>query len=71
MKGLGPLDNLERYVSSYWWIQILNPLYLKTDSDVVADNDLRFQEVDSILEMLHPSKDAFILDVCCRESIVV
>ena len=66
-RGLGPIDNLERYVSSDWWRQIFNPLYLKTDGDVVADNEITSQEVDSIIDRLHPGKDALILDLCCGQ----
>ena len=36
-KSLGPVPNLEEHVHPEWWRQIFNSLYLKTDADVVDD----------------------------------
>ncbi|MEW6103608.1 MAG: methyltransferase domain-containing protein [bacterium] len=66
-KVFGPVANLEEYVSSDWWKKIFNPLYLKTDGDVVDDQRLTKDEVSLIIEALKPKKDEEILDLCCGQ----
>lgn len=64
---LGPLDNLETHVPSDWWRRIFNPLYLKTDSDIVDDANITAHEVDLILDIINPSTETRILDLCCGQ----
>lgn len=66
---LGPVENLELYVPSDWWRKIFDSFYIKTDSDVVGDDNITKAEISKILEKFGPevevSKDVTILDLCC------
>jgi D-alanine-D-alanine ligase len=62
---LGPIENLEDKVSPNWWAQIFDSLYLKTDGDLVDDPLITKIEVDILLDILKPSIDDKILDLCC------
>jgi D-alanine-D-alanine ligase len=64
-KILGPVENLEDYVRSDWWRSIFNSLYLKTDADVVNDENITRFEVDLFTEVLGLNNDNKILDLCC------
>ncbi|MEW6007434.1 MAG: methyltransferase domain-containing protein, partial [bacterium] len=66
-KVFGPVANLEEYVSSDWWKKIFNPLYLKTDGDVIDDQRITKDEVSLILSALNPKNDEKILDLCCGQ----
>ena len=37
---LGPVDNLDSYVKADWWRHLFNANYLRTDGDVVKDDDI-------------------------------
>lgn len=63
----GPLSDLEGHVSSTWWGEIFDELYLKTDGDVVENAELTRREVDLFLELMPIATDARILDVCCGQ----
>lgn len=64
---LGPLPDLESHVPSDWWRRIFNGLYLKTDSDVVMDEDLTRAEVDSFIQYANLQPEERILDLCCGQ----
>jgi len=66
-KSIGPVSDPEQYVSQYWWKRIFNSLYLKTDSDVVNDQDITKKEIDLFLRILGLSSDDKILDLCCGQ----
>ncbi len=66
-RTLGPVPNLEQHVRSDWWRGIFNALYLKTDGDVVDDPRITSKEIDTFLEILRPSPEAKILDLCCGQ----
>ncbi|MBE0477571.1 methyltransferase domain-containing protein [Candidatus Aerophobetes bacterium] len=66
-KILGPVLDLEEYVSPDWWRGIFNSLYLKTDADVVADEDITCREVDLFSEILKLSPEEKILDLACGQ----
>lgn len=66
-KTLGPVPNLEEYVSPDWWRRIFNSMYLKTDADVVDDLRITRTEVDLIVRTLDLSPDERILDLCCGQ----
>ncbi|MFH1395459.1 MAG: methyltransferase domain-containing protein [Candidatus Omnitrophota bacterium] len=67
MKVIGPVDNLEDYVKRDWWKEIFNSYYLRTDGDVVNDDDITRQEIDSYLKILNLQKTDVILDMCCGQ----
>lgn len=64
---LGPVSLLEEHVQSDWWRRIFNSLYLKTDADVVNDINITQKEVDLIIEILKPTVETKILDLCCGQ----
>lgn len=64
---LGPVENLESYVKADWWRHLFNANYLRTDGDVVEDNDITEMEVDTFLAALNISKNSRILDLCCGQ----
>lgn len=66
-RSLGPVDNLEAFVPADWWRWIFNPLYLKTDADVVSDAEITAGEVDTLLEVIRSDFDTSILDLCCGQ----
>ncbi|MBN2541483.1 methyltransferase domain-containing protein [bacterium] len=64
---LGPVEDLESYVKADWWRHIFNANYLRTDGDVVEDEEITRMEVDVIISALGLSKDMQILDLCCGQ----
>ena len=64
---LGPVDDLEQYVRSDWWRYIFNRLYLKTDADVVDDQNITRTEVDMLIKALSIEKDDKVLDLACGQ----
>jgi len=66
-KVIGPVLSLEDHVHPDWWQRIFNSLYLKTDADVVEDNNITRQEVAAFLKYLNISKEDNILDLCCGQ----
>lgn len=65
--SLGPVEDLERYVKADWWRHIFNANYLRTDGDVVEDRSITRDEVDLFCEILSPTKESAILDLCCGQ----
>jgi D-alanine-D-alanine ligase len=63
----GPIPNLEERVLPDWWRRIFNSLYLKTDGDVVDDQQITREEVNLFLKILNPSSEDKILDLCCGQ----
>lgn len=64
---LGPVPNLEEHVRPDWWRRIFNSLYLKTDGDVVDDQNITRQEVGFFVETLNLSLEDRVLDLCCGQ----
>lgn len=46
---LGPLTKLEDHVPPAWWDRQFDTLYLKTDGDVVEDDDITRREIRPFL----------------------
>jgi D-alanine-D-alanine ligase len=65
--SLGPVPNLEEYVSRDWWRTIFNSMYLKTDGDVVDDPRITSSEIDTVGEILDLNLQDRILDLCCGQ----
>ena len=65
--SIGPVENLESYVKADWWRDIFNANYLRTDGDVVEDQEITESEVDAYLEMVNVPRGAAILDLCCGQ----
>lgn len=66
-RALGPLSDLESHVPTDWWRRIFTSLYIKTDADVIADVNITTNEVDTLLQILHPTPETNILDLCCGQ----
>jgi D-alanine-D-alanine ligase len=64
---LGPVDNLESYVKADWWRHLFNANYLRTDGDVVEDQEITEQEVNLFLDALDLPRKSKILDLCCGQ----
>ena len=64
---LGPVPNLEEHVRPDWWRGLFNSIYLKTDGDVVDDRAITGAEIDLFMDILKPSPDTKILDLCCGQ----
>ena len=64
LKSLGPVEELEAHVHPEWWRYIFNALYIKTDGDVVEDEEITKNEVDIFLNILNIETGVKILDVC-------
>jgi len=64
---LGPVSNLEEFVKEDWWKKIFNAYYLKTDGDVVEDQNITSFEVNFFSKVLGIRPDHYILDLCCGQ----
>jgi len=67
IKCLGRVSDLEEHVQSDWWRAIFNSMYLKTDGDVVDDQDITRKEVELLFKILRLSPEEGILDLCCGQ----
>ncbi|MFX0033525.1 MAG: methyltransferase domain-containing protein [Promethearchaeota archaeon] len=64
---LGPVSNLEEFVKKDWWKNIFNAYYLKTDGDVVEDQNITSTEIDIFSKILEIRPEQNILDLCCGQ----
>lgn len=63
----GPLENLEHYLQTDWWKEIFNATYLKTDGDVVENEENTRKDIDLVMELMEMSPKDAVLDVCCGQ----
>ena len=47
IRTLGPVTDLEHHLPNEWWRNLFNSLYLKTDGDVVENDDNTVREIES------------------------
>ena len=66
-RTFGPVSDLEQHLPSDWWRSLFNSLYLKTDGDVVENDQNTIQEIDYVEEITDLRKDDFVLDLCCGQ----
>ena len=66
-RTLGPVSDLEKHLPQSWWKTLFNSLYLKTDGDVVENNNNTKADVDLLIRKLHPRSNDKILDLCCGQ----
>jgi D-alanine-D-alanine ligase len=64
---LGPVGDLEAHLPAEWWRKLFNALYIKTDGDVVENNDNTRKEVDFIVSSSAIQPHSQILDLCCGQ----
>jgi len=67
VKILGPVSDLEAFVRPDWWRNIFNSIYLKTDADVVDDQNITRKEIDVFAEILKLTPEDHILDLACGQ----
>lgn len=65
VRSIGYTPDLEKYVQPDWWKRIFNSLYLRTDGDVVNDQEITKREVDTFVRLLGLKPENRILDLCC------
>lgn len=66
-RTLGPVADLEKHLPSDWWRTLFNSLYLKTDGDVIENNDNTAYEVDMLIKAVGLQSDQHVLDLCCGQ----
>jgi len=66
-KTLGPVADLEKHLPQDWWRSLFNSLYLKTDGDVVENDDNTAKEVDMLIKAVDLKTSDKILDLCCGQ----
>jgi D-alanine-D-alanine ligase len=64
---LGPVADLEQHLPAEWWRKLFNALYVKTDGDVVENNENTRREVDFITSAAAIQPHSQILDLCCGQ----
>lgn len=64
---LGPIGDLEAHLPEEWWRQLFNALYVKTDGDVVENDENTRREIDFVTTATGISKTDSILDLCCGQ----
>ena len=64
---LGPVADLEAHLPAEWWRKLFNALYVKTDGDVVENNENTRREVDFIVAAAAIQTHSQILDLCCGQ----
>ena len=65
--SLGPVADLESHLPEEWWRNLFNALYVKTDGDVVENDDNTRLEVDFIVRSTGVTAGSQILDMCCGQ----
>src|SRR5712671_4693274 len=66
-RAAGPLRNLASHVPAEWWWTLFGALYLRTDGDVVENDQITAQEVDVLVAAAALSHRHRILDLCCGQ----
>ncbi len=66
-RTLGPLSDLERHLPSDWWSSLFNALYLRTDGDVVENDENTKRDIDMMISAAGLVPDDRILDLCCGQ----
>ena len=64
---LGPVADLEQHLPAEWWRKLFNALYVKTDGDVVENNENTRRDVDFIVTAAAIQPHSQILDLCCGQ----
>ena len=67
VRTLGPVSDLERHLPPDWWRNLFTSLYLKTDGDVVENEQNTGREVDLLVQAVGLEPTDRILDLCCGQ----
>ena len=63
----GPLADLERHLPNDWWRTLFDALYLKTDGDVVENQENTRSDIDMLIACAGLVPDDRVLDLCCGQ----
>ncbi|MBI5618591.1 MAG: methyltransferase domain-containing protein [Gammaproteobacteria bacterium] len=66
-RTLGPVPDLEHHLPAEWWRSLFNALYLKTDGDVVENDENTGREIDALLTATGLDPNDRVLDLCCGQ----
>ncbi len=66
-KTVGPVDDLEQYLRSDWWKRLFNSIYLKTDADVLDNQQITEREMALFTKILGLKSGDAILDLACGQ----
>ena len=66
-RSFGPVGDLEAHLPDEWWRTLFNAFYVKTDGDVVENDDNTRREVDFIQSVTAIQPHSQILDLCCGQ----
>ena len=66
-RTLGPISDLERHLPSEWWKKLFNAVYLKTDGDVVENDQNTSKDIDLLISTAQLDPSHRILDLCCGQ----
>ncbi len=66
-RTLGPVSDLERHLPQEWWKDLFNSLYLKTDGDVVENDQNTVKDIDLVVKTTGIQPTDHILDLCCGQ----
>lgn len=64
---LGPIGDLEAHLPEEWWRKLFNALYVKTDGDVVENDENTRREIDFVVSATGVGHNDAILDLCCGQ----
>ncbi|MFH1921365.1 MAG: methyltransferase domain-containing protein [Planctomycetota bacterium] len=64
---IGPVSDLERHLPNDWWSTLFNSIYLKTDGDVVENDENTHREVEVLVRAAGLEPNDRILDMCCGQ----
>ena len=67
IRTLGPVTDLEHHLPNEWWRNLFNSLYLKTDGDVVENDDNTVREIDAVIAAAGLDPNDRVLDLCCGQ----
>lgn len=66
-RSLGPISDLEKHLPADWWRTLFNSLYLKTDGDIIENNENTVKEIDLVIKTTGVEPSDNILDLCCGQ----
>ena len=66
-RTLGPVSDLERHLPSDWWRTLFNSVYLKTDGDVVENDENTSRDIEILTHTVGLDINDRILDLCCGQ----
>jgi len=66
-RTLGPVSDLERHLPQEWWRDLFNSLYLKTDGDVVENDQNTVRDIDLVVKATGIGLQDHVLDLCCGQ----